>query len=96
MAKAKPFYEEEIDNIKGDLRSLAQDSASLASHVKRDGAQAANELAAETQKKLEDLYSKGQDEFKFLQEYVQKNPTRSITLAFFAGLIGSYLFKRRG
>jgi ElaB/YqjD/DUF883 family membrane-anchored ribosome-binding protein len=88
----------EVENIKEDFRALKSDVATLARHVKEDGAAIAGKTA-------QDLKEEASEKYTFLKEQTRKQadkleaqvhakPIQSIAIAFGAGLALALLARR--
>lgn len=85
----------DIQNIKGDLKSLQENVSQLAQDTKSYGSVRASELGEAAKQKAAQLRSKGKDQLRSAEAQVRQNPIQSIAIAFGTGLLISALFGRR-
>ena len=83
------------DDIRKDLSSLQSDVAVLASDIKKVGSDKARDAMNYVNEQVGSLKGTGADALGKIQEGVKSNPGQSITIAFAAGLLVSYLLSRR-
>jgi len=88
---AAPVFE----NIRKDIGLLQSDVASLASDIKQAGADKTQGAVAYVNEKIDALKDTGANTYKNIEGQIQSKPGQSITIAFVAGLLASYLFSRR-
>lgn len=88
----------EVENIKEDFRTLKSDVASLARHVKEDGAaiagKAAHDLKEEATEKYAFLKREGRKQADKLEAQVHAKPIQSIAIAFGVGAVLALLARR--
>ena len=88
----------EVEDIKEDYRALKADVASLARHVKSDGAAIASKTAQELKEEATEKYAflkeQGRKQADKLEAQVHAKPIQSIAIAFGAGLVLALLARR--
>lgn len=88
----------EVENIKEDFRALKSDVATLARHVKQDGAaiagKAAHEIKEEATEKYAFLKREGRKQVDKLEAQVHAKPIQSIAVAFGVGALLALLARR--
>lgn len=93
MNKIQEQYPE-IKDIKQDLTNLKDDTVVLGRHIKADGKEYAHETVEELKARIRELEAQGKAQYQTLEQHVSAHPTRSIAIAFVAGLIASALLRR--
>lgn len=94
MSKVTAKYPE-IENIKGDIDSLKENTIELGKHIKKDGSFKTSQLKGVVSDKVQQLSDKGQEQLKNVEGRVKDKPLQSVAIAFAAGLFISALLGRR-
>ncbi len=103
MSEAKAAIQDnlsspEVENIKEDFRTLKSDVATLAKHVKSDGATIARNAAHDIEEKASEKYAffkkEGRKQMDKLEAQVHAKPMQSIAVAFGVGAILALLARR--
>jgi len=89
----KPAYPE-IDEIKADLNSLKNNVVELTEHVRRNGAQRADQVNSAARDKLGDVSEAGRYQLDQIEGRVKDNPGQSLLMAFASGFLASFLLRR--
>jgi ElaB/YqjD/DUF883 family membrane-anchored ribosome-binding protein len=84
-----------FDEIRKDLSSLQSDVALLAADVRKAGSDKANAAIGYVSEQIGTLKEAGTTTVGAVEERIKSKPGQSITIAFAAGLLISYLFGRR-
>ncbi len=88
-----------FESIRKDIGLLQSDVASLAADIKKAGSDKTQGAVAYVNEKIgslkDNLKDTGTNTFKNIEDQIQSKPGQSITIAFVAGLLASYLFSRR-
>ncbi|MGQ0527374.1 MAG: DUF883 family protein [Alphaproteobacteria bacterium] len=99
--KSKELYAQgkerfpEIKDIKNDLESLKTNVVGLGKNVQENGADLTAELKEKVQQRISKLQEKGKGELHRMEDRVKDKPAKSMAVAFFAGLVASWLFGGR-
>ena len=83
------------DDIRKDLSSLQSDVAVLASTAKKVGSDKVHEAVSYVNDQVDTLKETGANALGKIEEGIKAKPGQSITIAFAAGLLVSYLLGRR-
>ena len=83
------------DDIRKDLSSLQSDVAVLASNVKKAGSDKVHEAVNYINDQVDTIKETGAGALGKIEENIKAKPGQSITIAFAAGLLVSYLLGRR-
>ena len=103
---AKAQTSNDMDKLRDDIHALQKHLAELKNDVATVGKIKVNDMttagklkAAEFKIKARDnvlnLQDYGRDQFKTMEENIQSHPTKSVAIAFTAGLLTSLLFSGR-
>ena len=83
------------DDIRRDLNSLQSDVAILASDIKKVGAIQARAAIDYVSDRVDTLKATGNDALVKIEDGIKSKPCQSLTIAFAAGLLVSFLLGRR-
>lgn len=92
---ANKFISEATDDIRKDLGTLQSDVAAIASDVKKAGTDKARMAIDYVNDQVGTLKDTGTNALGKLEEGIKSNPGQSVTIAFVAGVLISFLFNRR-
>jgi ElaB/YqjD/DUF883 family membrane-anchored ribosome-binding protein len=84
-----------FDDISKDLSSLQSDIAHLAADVREASAEKARGAVSYVNDSLGSLKATGAVGVGKVEDGIRSKPGQSVTIAFVAGLLASYLFSRR-
>jgi len=91
----KKYTTPAYDDIKKDLNTLKDDVTHLATNVKKAGTDKANEAISYVKDQVGPVKDIGTNTVSALEERIKSKPGQSVTIAFAAGLLFSYLLGRR-
>ena len=83
------------DEIKKDLDSLQSDVAHLASNVGKASTEKARRAMSYVNEQMGSLKETSANAVGQIEDTIRSNPGQSVTIAFFAGLLVSFLFSRK-
>jgi ElaB/YqjD/DUF883 family membrane-anchored ribosome-binding protein len=83
------------DDIRRDLNSLQSDVVILASDIKKVGATQARAAVDYVTERVDTLKATGNDALVKIEDGIKSKPGQSVTIAFAAGLLVSFLLGRR-
>jgi ElaB/YqjD/DUF883 family membrane-anchored ribosome-binding protein len=92
---AKYAISNAADDIRKDLSSLQTDVSILASDVKKAGSDKARAAMSYVNDQVDSLKSTGTGAIGKIEDGIKSNPGQSVTIAFAAGLLLSFLLGRR-
>lgn len=105
LASAKSVYSDvrselsseypEIKNIREDISTLRDDVVSLTRHVKSNGGKHVDDVKQFAGKQVDKAYKASTDALHKIENRAAERPGQTIALAFFAGLVASFVLGRR-
>lgn len=86
---------EELQHIREDISSLKSNVVALTRHLKKSGEHQLTNLEQRAEDKLKDVRENAYESVRKLEGHVRERPGQSVTMAFCAGILASYLMGRR-
>jgi ElaB/YqjD/DUF883 family membrane-anchored ribosome-binding protein len=84
-----------FEDIRRDLNSLQSDVAHLAVDVRKVGSDKARDAVSYVNEQIGSLKETGTGALGKIEDGIRSKPGQSVTVAFVAGMLASYLFGRR-
>ena len=95
MAKVEAKVEtNKMDPIMQDIKALKADLASLSKDMRAEGRITATNLKDKAQENITQLQDYSRDQLKNVESEIKAKPAQSVAIAFAAGAILSFLFRR--
>lgn len=86
---------QEIQHIREDINSLKSNVVALTRHLRENGESQLIGLEQRAEDRLRNVQTRYKDSVEQFENRVRERPGQSVTMAFCAGILASYLIGRR-